>query len=119
MMRDSSSSFNPFDNKKSVITTQSEADNGFEGMIVERSSKLITKNKKPKRKAFGGEEKVDSKVSIISTTSENVEKKSVVNLPSNNLFEVILEENEKVVESNEPVVHKSSVSKKKFFFDEE
>ncbi len=122
MIRDSTSSFNPFGNKESVLTNQSEPDTGFEEMIVERSSKLVTKSKKPKRKAFGGgEDSGDSKQSIVSTLSENVEKKPVESQTKKNIFEVIPEEDHKVNEIKavlEPV-HKSSVSKKKFFFDEE
>jgi len=122
MIRDSTSSFNSFGNKESVLSKQSEPDTGFEEMIVERSSKLVAKSKKPKRKAFGGgEDNVESKVSIISTNSENVEKNSLVSLPTKKTFDVIPEEDHKVNETKAVVepIHKSSVSKKKFFFDEE
>jgi hypothetical protein len=115
-MRGSDPQINPFNGKDSTITSKSEHDSSYEDMIVDRSSKLVNKNKKPKRKAFG--DKTDNRISVLSNTEE---KPSQPELPKANTFNIIPEENEHEINilDMKPKKHKPSESKKKFFLDDD
>ena len=125
MMQGGNIPLNPFATREPSVSNKPEQDTAFEEMIVERSSKLISKNKTPKKKAFKGfgeNDAVETKVSILSKIPENDEKLTEeIKLPPSITFANLQEEESKVIDNLNDNASKSkrSQTKKKFFFDDD